>query len=310
MTVEETSFDARALAADAARFWAAEARRKGLSFRLQGSTQLPGCLVGDPTRLRQILNNLFSNALKFTASGGVTLSFAQLGDELEFAIADTGTGMSRDQLGRLFTPFAQADDSIARTHGGTGLGLSISRDLAELMGGRLDVDSRPGEGSTFRLRLPLRRAADVAPAPKAVLEAANETVAMPAIRVLEVDDHEINRRAVALILEGIGAEVALAASGAEALELLAAEPFDVVLMDLNMPGMDGCEATRRLRTRAGPNRATPVIALTASTGDDEIAACRAAGMAGWVCKPIEPALLFAEIQSVLNTTSFPLASER
>jgi signal transduction histidine kinase/CheY-like chemotaxis protein len=291
MTVEATGFDLRALAADVARFWSVEARRKGLRFRLEGSAKVPRQVHGDPTRLRQIFNNLFSNALKFTDSGSVTLNFLVREDGLEFTVTDTGAGMTPEQVQGLFKPFAQADATVARTHGGTGLGLAISRDLAELMGGTLSVESAAGVGSHFRLWLPLTQDLEAIPA------AATMELPPQSLNVLVVDDHDINRRAIALILEPLAIELAFASSGLQALQELAERAFDAVLMDVNMPGIDGRETTRRLRRTPGPNQCAPVIAITASTEPEDVRACLAAGMTAWVPKPIEPAVLFAALHA-------------
>lgn len=292
MGAEVTDFDLRRLTLETVRFWAPEARRKNLAFRLEGAKQLPAWISSDPTRLRQILNNLLSNALKFTEAGSITLSVAVRGDRLALTVADTGTGMSADQLGRLFTAYGQASDSIARTHGGTGLGLQISRELARLMGGDLTVASAPGEGAAFTLELPLRLAE-----PTVAVTTASD--ASEGLRVLIADDHEINRRAFCLILEPVCGAISLAEDGRQALDILAREPFDLVLMDLNMPHMNGMEATRALRALDGPNRATPVIALSASVSPVEQQACLAAGMTAFVMKPVEAQELFRAIEIVL-----------
>jgi len=302
MSVEVIGYDLRSLALDAVRFWSTEVHKKGLRMRLEGAAHLPQWVMGDPTRLRQILNNLFSNAVKFTNAGSITLKIASsLGEDgdhwVEFSVIDTGPGMSPAQVGRLFTAFEQLGASTARTHGGTGLGLAISRDLAQLMGGTLTAESREGEGSTFRLVLPL--APGVAPQagvePARVVEASGER----SLRVLIADDHEFNRRAFTLMLEAAAAEVATAATGRQALEALDARRFDVVLMDVNMPEMDGIEAVQRLRRSSSQSADVPIIALTAAGGADDIQACIDAGMDGFVTKPVDAAELFAAIDQAL-----------
>ena len=294
MEVECIDFDLRAVVNEALRMWRAEARHKGLKLRVENAHCLPDWAQGDPTRLRQVLNNLISNALKFTAKGSITLRLsatpADGGHAIAVAVADTGPGMTPDQVARLFTPFDQLDAGTARKHGGSGLGLAISRELARLMGGDLTASSAPGEGAVFTLNLVLR-AAEVpaaAQAPEAV-EA----------RVLVIDDHAVNRQALTLVLAPLGIVPETAASAEEGLERLAAEAFDVVLMDVYMPDMDGREATRILRGRAGPNQQTPVIAITASATERDWEACRAAGMTGHVAKPIEPAQLYAALEIAL-----------
>jgi CheY-like chemotaxis protein len=210
---------------------------------------------------------------------------------MRFSISDTGRGMSEHQLARLFKPFEQTNVSTARTHGGTGLGLAISRELARLMGGELEVVSTEDKGSTFTLEIGLVEVAHAAP---------EEVEDIDQTRILVVDDHEVNRRAVALMLEPFGVLLTGAACGEDALELLAAQPFDVVLMDMNMPGMGGVEACQRLRAIPGPNQSTPVIAFTASSEAGDLAACEAAGMNGHVEKPIDAHMLHAAIAAALS----------
>lgn len=300
MGVEVTPFDLRRLMLETVRFWAPEARRRHLRFRLEGARQAPAWVEGDPTRVRQVLNNLFSNALKFTEAGSITLKFVAGPDgQATLSVIDTGPGMDAGQLGRLFTPYGQASDSVARTHGGTGLGLNISRELARLMGGDLAVESAPGWGAAFHLQVSLP--------PVAAPSAVDATQDREGLRLLVVDDHEVNRRAFTLMLQGACDELAVAQDGIEALEQLAAQRFDLVLMDLNMPRMGGMEAVRRLRAEPGPNQATPVIALTASVAPKEVAACMAAGMSGFVMKPVEAKELFAAIEQALAETPAPVA---
>jgi len=295
LDVETIPFEARALVVRTLSFWRAQARDKGVRLRLEGARYLPERLTGDPTRLRQILNNLLSNALKFTDEGSVTLRVTPATDgDLGFEVLDTGSGMTPEQLSRLFRPFDQGSADRARTHGGTGLGLSISRDLARLMGGDLTAASVAGKGSAFSLALPLRP-----------VEAASGATLMRAdgphagLRILVVDDHAINRRALSLILEAIGAEPICVDGGHEALRLAAGERFDVVLMDVNMQGLSGLETVRLLREGDTPNRATPVVAVTGSVEARDVVACLAAGMDRVVAKPVLPAELIAALGAVL-----------
>ena len=295
MEVESVDFDLRAVVSEALRMWRPEARNKGLRLRVEGASSLPERVQGDPTRLRQVLNNLISNALKFTPNGSITLRLsaqptADGGYAVQVAVADTGPGMTPEQVDRLFTPFDQLDAGTARKHGGSGLGLAISRELARLMGGDLLASSAPGEGAVFTLQLTL-------PSGEAAVEAAApETVEA---RVLVIDDHAVNRQAIALVLAPLGIVPETASSAEEGLERLAHERFDVVLMDVYMPDMDGREATRRLRAMVGPNQGVPVIAITASATERDWEACRAAGMTGHVAKPIEPAQLYAALDAAL-----------
>jgi len=255
MAVEHAPFDLRQTMADTLRLWRPDAHKKGLRLRVEGAAHLPRWVAGDSLRLRQVLNNLLSNAIKFTERGAVTvrLTAREDGDRLVFeaVVADTGRGLSEEQVARLFTPFDQLASNVAREHGGSGLGLVISRELARLMGGDLTVTSKPGKGARFRLRVRVEAAqAPGARAGGAIIEGA---------RVLVVDDHMVNRRAIELVLQSFGIHPTLAESGERALELLHSEMFDVMLMDVYMPGMDGRDATRQLRAGDGPNRDIPVI---------------------------------------------------
>ncbi len=302
MSVEVTTFDPRHLFDDVARFWSEEAARKGLTLTVSGIDSLPPRAGGDTTRIRQILNNLLSNAVKFTESGGVMIEttaapMLEGGYALTACIVDTGVGLSGDQMARLFERFNQTDSSVARTHGGTGLGLAISRELARLMGGDITVHSRLGEGARFTLECELVE-------PGEETQAQDMAISAPAdaadLRILVVDDHELNRRALTLLLEPLGVVPSLASSGEEALTLLSQDAFDVILMDLNMAGLDGRETTVRIRAVEGPNRTVPVIAVTGAVEALVLQSCLDAGMNAWVEKPIEPAALYGAIEQVLR----------
>jgi signal transduction histidine kinase/ActR/RegA family two-component response regulator len=294
MSIEEIPFDLRLLVRDTLRFWRPEAHARGLKLRLDGVRCMPRWVTGDPTRVRQVLNNLFSNALKFTEEGSVGLrvgvSPVDGGYAMTLTIADTGAGMSAEQADRLFRPFAQADATIARTHGGTGLGLTISRDLARLMGGDLSVTSTPGQGSAFAFTF----AVGIAGAP-----AEADTADAPegrGLRILVADDHEVNRRAFNLLLAPVAERVVTVADGLEAIEAAATEAFDLVLLDLNMPRMNGLDAARGLREAHGPG--LPIVALTAAANPADIEACFAAGMDAFVSKPVEAAELYKILAAV------------
>lgn len=244
----------------------------------------------DPTRLRQILGNLISNAVKFTDHGGVTVTAEAVPEEhdtvnLTVRVRDTGIGIPGDKLQRLFQAFSQLDTSSSRRFGGTGLGLVIARRLAQMLGGDLTVTSAPGEGSCFTLQLrllyrPARPQADK----RAPVEAAAEGLRG---RVLLVEDNEVNRMVARRMLERLGLSVRVAGDGREALALLARETVDCVLMDMQMPVMDGLEATREIRRREGARglRPVPIIALTANAMGDERRRCLEAGMDAHLAKP-------------------------
>lgn len=303
MTLETRDFDLRALVAETERFWSARAAEKGLALSARGPDQ-PLWLKGDPHRLRQIVNNLISNAIKFTPRGQVAVeasaSPVEGGLRLRLTVRDQGQGIAPEAMARLFSPFAQGSAKVARTYGGTGLGLTVSRDLARLMGGDLTAVSVEGQGAAFTLEVTLPEGV---PTPEDALAEARPVALDRRLRVLAVDDHEVNRRTLALVLQPLDAAFTAAADGHQALELLAAERFDVVLMDVNMPGLDGNETTRRLRAQDGPNRSTPVIGFSAGVEPAQIAACRAAGMNDWLPKPLEPALLYAALE---RATSAPV----
>jgi CheY-like chemotaxis protein len=295
MSVEKSPFNLRQSLSDTLRLWRPELARKGLKFRVTGASTVPQWVTGDAMRLKQVLNNLLSNAAKFTGRGGVavTLRTEHVGDQARLIIdvVDTGPGIPEAAIARLFTPFDQLDETVVRQHGGSGLGLAISRELARLMGGDLTASNEPSQGARFRLSVLLE------PADTPALRPLGPSIS--GLRVLVVDDHVVNRRAVELILQPFGVEATLAESGEEALELLGSEVFDAVLMDVYMPGLDGRETTRRLRASASPNRDAPVIAVTASATVKDWEACTAAGMNAHVAKPIDPTELFTALSQVL-----------
>lgn len=293
MALEAHDFDLSVLLSDTERFWRAQAESKRLVLR-EADVPTETWLRGDPHRLRQILNNLLSNAIKFTAEGeiAVEVDIAARGDRMRavrITVRDQGAGISPEAMARLFTPFAQGSSEVARTYGGTGLGLKVSRDLARLMNGDLIVQSREGEGAAFELQVLL----PVGEAEAASSDEGSRSAGLrPRLSILAVDDHEINRRTLALVLQPLEVDLYTASDGLLALDLLARRPFDAVIMDVNMPGIDGNEVTRRLRASQGPNADTPVIGFSAGTEEDQIVSCLAAGMTDWLAKPLEPQRLY------------------
>jgi signal transduction histidine kinase/DNA-binding NarL/FixJ family response regulator len=293
--LEETAFDIRGVVRAAMDLLAADARAKGLALAVSFAEDVPLRAGGDPGRLRQVLLNLAGNALKFTREGEVRVDVALLerqGGEvrLGFTVADTGIGMTPEVQARLFQEFTQGDGSISRRFGGSGLGLAISRRLIERMGGTISVDSRPGEGSVFRfdVKLRARRATDGRPGERA----APPTPTPPPVpqdatrRVLVAEDNATNRLVVTRMLERLGHHVTAVTNGREALEAVQAEPFDLVLMDVMMPEMDGLAATGHIRALPAPTGLIPIIGLTANAMRADEAACRNAGMSGFATKPI------------------------
>lgn len=266
------------------------ATAKGISLDSRHDGANDSVLSGDPQRISQILLNLVSNAVKFTASGGVTIVTAQRPDDdrvwLDIQVMDTGIGIAADQLEQVFEKFVQADSSTTRRYGGTGLGLPIARSLTERMGGTLTVTSLPGEGSVFTVSLPLQLGSLTEIVKSVVDEPPGETRGMG--RVLVVEDNAANILVATALLENLGYTAEAVGNGAEALSLLAHQAFDLVLMDVQMDGMDGFEATRRIRHQESERgaRRLPIIAMTAfgMAGDRE--KCLAAGMDDYLPKPI------------------------
>ena len=274
---------------------------KQLALDLHIDAGAPGSIVSDGEKLRQILINFLSNAVKFTAAGGVTVRLqAEESWPVSISVTDTGIGIPADKLDMVFEAFKQADGSTSRRFGGTGLGLTISRELARLMGGEIRVESMPDKGSTFSLLLPLQMPAAPAAEEARELRAGKQdkpaAAAIPSAnyqdaRVLLVDDDVRNLLALTPLLEQWGLDVMAAGDGAEALETLAtAGPFDVLLMDIMMPGMDGYEVIRQLRQQPG-FADLPVIALTAKASDEDRQQCLAAGANDCVVKPLDPLTL-------------------
>jgi PAS domain S-box-containing protein len=261
------------------------AAEKNLPLNLAPPEELPAWVTGDVLRIRQILVNLLSNAIKFTERGAVTLTVTRTPEQIAFAVADTGIGLTAEQRTRLFLPFEQADNSTTRKFGGTGLGLALSQQLARLMGGIIEVDSTAGAGSTFTLRLPLPETdAQISSSDYANLTPGQR---LAGLRLLAAEDMEINRIVLDDLLVQEGATSTLVCDGAEAVEAVRNNPqgFDMVLMDVQMPVMDGREATRQIK-RLAP--ALPVIALTAHALAEERRLSSAAGMDAHLTKPIDP----------------------
>ena len=282
---------------------------KGLSLSCRMLPTVPEAVVTDPARLRQILFNLVGNAVKFTSAGHVAVRArrgADLPDGrflLEFEVEDTGIGIAAESIPSLFDRFTQADSSITRRYGGTGLGLAICRELCGLLGGTISVTSAPGRGSLFRFSVAC------APGDPAVLRGAEADAPpadpLPPLRVLAVDDNAVNRDIVRGLLIRGGHSVVAAVDGDEAVRTVerSEEPFDVVLMDIQMPGMDGLTATRLIRALPAPRNRVPVIALTAHASGSSIPECMASGMNGFVPKPLRPSALDAAIRAVIGSAA-------
>ncbi|MEL6477097.1 MAG: ATP-binding protein [Pseudomonadota bacterium] len=281
-----------------------QAEEKGLRLVLSIAKGTPSSGQFDPLRVRQCLANLISNAIKFTESGrvDVMVSAEQVDGgacRVICTVRDTGCGISPERQGKLFTRFVQIGQDGRPGSGGTGLGLAITRELAELMGGDADVESIPGKGATFRFsfRMPVASAGE----PKAKQAAELPPAARTKLRLLVVDDTATNRMVADLMLTDAGHKVVTANDGAEALDLLDAQPFDLVLMDIQMPGLDGVSVMRRMRQAGMPWSDLPVIAMTADAMPEKRAHYIAAGMSGYVAKPIDQRVMLDEIDRVIET---------
>jgi CheY-like chemotaxis protein/nitrogen-specific signal transduction histidine kinase len=299
MTLEEVDFDLRETVKNAIGLLAHQAHGKGIDLTSLIEDDIRTRLVGDPTRLLQILLNLLSNALKFTARGEVSLKVTQLDESgekatLRFAVRDTGIGISKETQEKLFLPFIQADTSTTRQYGGTGLGLAICRKLVELMGGSIDLTSSPGEGSTFGFTLqfakqkPASAAAVGAAGSSGATRTAPAFIAPNGVRILLAEDNEINRKVAVRRLQKLGCRVDVANNGLEAVEAWRRERHSIILMDCQMPQMDGYEATRRIRElEADQNSSrTRIVAMTAGAMHGERELCLAAGMDDYISKPV------------------------
>jgi signal transduction histidine kinase/CheY-like chemotaxis protein len=301
--IEEEPFSVRELVADAGKMFTYRMREKGLRFESTVVDSLPDVLLGDALRLRQILLNLLGNAVKFTQEGSVWLTAAGERDgdrfQLRLVVRDSGIGIPLEKQGRIFEAFRQADDATARKYGGTGLGLSICVKLVTLMGGKIAVDSEPGQGSAFSIHLLLKEAPpqdQVAIAPQDSSMVAN--VVTP-LKILLAEDNLVNQIVAARLLKKQGHEVTIAGDGKLAVEEFERGAFDLILMDVQMPVMDGLDATREIRLlERGHNARVPIIAMTAQTMKGDRDNCFAAGMDGFVSKPIRLPELWAAINVV------------
>ena len=306
MTVAAEPFDLAKTLTACARLVTPAVEQKGLTLRCDLAANVPTIVTGDALRVRQIVLNLLGNATKFTLAGTITLA-ARLTAENSLAIdvVDTGIGIAADRQQAIFEQFVQADQDIAPQFGGTGLGLSISNNLAALMGGRLELDSEVGRGTRFTLHLPVGAAQPVrtdhaVPAPGSMGPSLRDAK----VRILVADDHDVNQLLMTAMLGKLGCKPDLAADGAEAVAMVGAavaarEPYSLVFMDMQMPVLDGVEATRRIRSTGVDEHALPIVAMTANAYADDIATCLAAGMQAHIAKPLSLATLEAALRQWL-----------
>jgi signal transduction histidine kinase/CheY-like chemotaxis protein len=315
LEITDRPFDIAQLAQSIREAYAAQARAKGLAFEVAVAPEAHGLWRGDADRLRQILGNLISNAIKFTLEGAVAVRFASAedGSGLRIDVADTGIGIAPENMSRLFDKFVQADSSTTRRFGGSGLGLAICRELAAMMDGSIKVQSREGRGSTFTVLVALPREevqVDVHYIDDEPITASIDMVEPARLRVLAADDNPTNQKVVEAVLAPLNAEVVLVADGAACVEAWKTEHFDIVLMDIHMPVMDGLEAAqaiRALEARDGRPR-TPIVAVTANALAHQVEGYLAAGMDGHVAKPIEVTKLYAAIEAAMASARLAQAA--
>jgi signal transduction histidine kinase/CheY-like chemotaxis protein len=304
LEITPAPFDLAEVASGVFRAFEVQAAAKDLSLDLVIADDARGEWMADALRLRQVLTNLIANAVKFTAQGGVRARIDRVADGLILSVTDTGPGIAPDALERLFDRFAQADATTTRRFGGTGLGLAICREICELMGGRLEVESRLGEGSTFRAVLPMAWVGPSTAAPAGSEPGLVEMGERP-LRILVAEDNPTNQLVITAMLAPLGAEVQMVGDGMAMVEAWRLDRPDLVLADIQMPEMSGDEATRAIRRlereRGWPH--TPIIALTANVMAHQLAEYRAAGMDGHVAKPIEIEKLYAALEAALPDDS-------
>jgi signal transduction histidine kinase/ActR/RegA family two-component response regulator len=277
-----------------------QAEARGLALEAGVDDGAKGVWMGDAQRIRQVLSNLISNAIKFTERGRVVLRAEWIGGALAFSVRDTGIGISMEAMPRLFSKFTQVDDSNTRRFGGTGLGLAISRELAQMMDGDIEVESHEGAGSTFRVTLPLAyaapRLADGAG------HASGDQGDERQVRILAAEDNPTNRKVLSALLRPLGVHLTVVEDGHAAVEAWRSQPFDLILMDIQMPGMSGLAASQAIRAEEDLRglKATPIVALSANAMSHQVNSYLAAGMTAHVAKPIEVSVLYKTIDDVLS----------
>ena len=300
LTLVRDDFDLEPTLSATVESFAVVAQGKGLAFDMEIAEDAQGWWLGDADRLRQIVGNLISNAVKFTQQGSVAakVDINPESGALRLIVRDTGLGIAPEKLPALFEKFTQADNSATRRFGGTGLGLAICRELTQMMGGSIDVESREGQGSTFTVELPLTRGHQV-------LQAVSETVVATrdgGLRLLAAEDNPTNQHVLAAVMESLDIDIDIVGDGRQAIEAWKVGGYDLILMDIQMPVMDGIDAAREIREleRAEGRRRTPIVALTANALTYQVEEYMAAGMDDHVAKPIEIAKLYEAISNALT----------
>ena len=301
ITIEPVDFALEGLIDDAFATFRALADRKGLAYSRTIADDVRGHYCGDESRIRQILNNLISNAMKFTDAGGVSLTVSRRGDRIAFAVSDTGIGIAHEHQEQLFQRFSQVDTSTTRRYGGTGLGLAISCHFAALMDGEIQVTSEPGQGSCFTLCLPLPRSRTQLQTMREDGQIEGVMAFRPGLRILAAEDNRVNQQVLAAILLAGEVDLTLVSDGRQAVDTFASHPFDLILMDMLMPVMDGSGAISEIRSleRAESRRRTPVLVLTANAMQHQLEDYGHLDIDGVVAKPIKVDLLFGAIARAL-----------
>jgi len=310
LDLESEPVDLHNLVARAVALLSARAAEKGLRLTYNIARAAPAAIIGDFVRLQQVLVNLLGNAVKFTARGEVSVAVTATPQpdglvQLAFAVSDTGPGIAAEHRDRIFDSFSQVDGSISRKFGGTGLGLAISRSLVRQMGGAISLESQLGSGSTFRFWIPAAPVVNSQPAASHDILSQPETAALPPMRILIAEDNPLNRKLLLTILQRLGLHADVAANGLEVLDRVASTDYDVVLMDVQMPEMDGLAATARIRAEIPPGCQPTILAMTAAAFPEDRVRCLEAGMDEYLSKPVDLPQLVTALRRVAERSPAP-----
>lgn len=310
LELEITDFVLSDLVTDVCCLMQVHATAKAIEITTTISSTLPNCISCDPSRLRQILLNLVGNAVKFTSHGNIDIAVSRNGENLRFEISDTGIGIHEEKIDLIFNAFTQLDSGISRHYEGTGLGLSICKRLVDLLDGLMGVESDPGIGSRFWFEIPLRTGCREMHAPETEDLDGLSHGDLSQLRVLVAEDNETNRMVLKSLLSTYGFEAVFTENGQEAVDMFGKDNFDLVLMDIRMPAMNGIEATRIIRNFQGSKGDVPIVALTADAMVARIEECHAVGMNAVVTKPINPTELFSTISNLVSNNPVDLPDRR